>query len=197
MNDFPIALLAILVIAGIIVISVALLRRKPSKGNSQYNLVHNSAELTTSVPEKKNRNSYNPSSNLSFPFSHVELALVLICLKHFQRIIKDTEQQKHSTLINKLSAAYDAVSDSPYDSLIDLDSEEALLIDNALHNMMTDALMAQKFGSIADTQIDGRSISELAKHVILMRDILRRLTISTQMQLFQTQLDILKRGQEN
>lgn len=122
--------------------------------------------------------------------------MVSLCLKYSQRIIKDTEQQNFSALSDKLSVNFNSDPEFPYDSLIDLNSEEAQLVGNALRLMMTDSLMARRYGSVADTYIDGKGISELAKHPILMREILRRLDSSIQMHLFQTQLYILKQRQD-
>ncbi|MEA3459440.1 MAG: hypothetical protein U9R11_01995 [Chloroflexota bacterium] len=98
--------------------------------------------------------------------------------------------------MEKLSTAREE-SDFPYDVALHLTADEVHEVDSALYLMMADATIAKKFGGPANEWIGKTRISELAKFVPTVGDILRRLHLSERLAVLEWQVaDLQKRVEQ-
>ena len=125
-----------------------------------------------------------------FPLSDLEITLVLLSLLHNVKIVSAP------TSIKALIEYFEKLSKqtpTPFDTHIELTEDSAFYIDTSLHSMMFNSVMAKKFGGSAEETIGTIHISELAEHIPLMRDILRRVENCIKMAEFECRISNLEK----
>lgn len=135
----------------------------------------------------------NNATPINLYVSKDEVAVLWYCVKYIERFLGEEEESIALSLMNKIETEIMAANpDSPYDALLSLSSEEASQLDFAIHMTMAESRLAEKHGSIADQLVGKVQISQLAKHIHQMADLLRRLNIAVQLNELQGRISVIE-----
>ncbi len=130
--------------------------------------------------------------DLQIPLSPLEASILSLCARYAQsRIPEAAADASMSSALEKLKTVF-ADPSSPYDVHLTLTQDELFNLDSSLHLMMADASIAKEVGDIADFQIGEIYISQLAQHIPLMREVLRRFKFLEELALVRRELEILR-----
>ncbi len=105
-----------------------------------------------------------------------EVFLAYLCVKH---VHDHTGIEKDGALLSVLKKLEEQIakSETPYDAIIELDDRELSCIDAAIHLGMADAVIAAKYGPMADHALGSGKLSQLAPLVPKLREVLRRIDL--------------------
>lgn len=119
--------------------------------------------------------------------SSADCFVLVCCVQHFTNFFKrnppqddksKADQRALQSVMQKLSIARSENLGNPYDTNLTFSVDEQGVVDFALHMAMTDATVAKSIPVSDDRVIPDVMLSDLAPHVPLMRDLLRRLDVA-------------------
>lgn len=138
---------------------------------------------------------------LSLGLSREEALVLLCCAEWSERFRLRLPPEKREYLeetqstVQKLRDVYHKHSKdphNPYDTWVEFSSNEQFVVDAALHMTMVDATIAT-LNPIADDYVSrGIKLSELAKFVPSMKQLLRRVQIAQQLTMLERKVEELQ-----